>query len=282
MTATPSAGVTIANHGDFADPSLLADLAVAAEESGWDGAFVWDHVARAGQPPMTDPWIALAAIATRTHRVRIGPMVTPLPRRRPWKLAREVTALDHLSAGRVVLGVGLGVHPEEFDAVGEETDLRRRADSLDEAIDLLRAFWSGEAVHHDGPTWRVDGLVHTPTPVQAQIPIWVAGRWPNQRPMRRAARHQGAVPIHVDGPLSPEGLAEVRAYIDAHRDDPDAPYDVAVEGLTTAHDAGEIVTGYAEAGMTWWLERIRPEDTSPAEALARIAAGPPRPPAPGM
>lgn len=266
------AGLTIANHGEYADPGFLADLAVAGEEAGWDGVFVWDHIARAGQPPMTDPWITLAAIAVLTNRVRLGTMVTPLPRRRPWKVAREVTALDHLSGGRVILGVGLGVHEEEFGAVGEETDLRRRAGQLDEALGLLRGFWSGAPVTHIGEHYRVDGIAHQPTPVQHHLPIWVAGVWPNRRPMQRAARFDGAFPI-ADGGMTPAQFSEVAEFVASHRDPAQAPIDLVHEGTSTDD---EEVAAYAAAGVTWWLERLRPEQRSPLQALTRISAGPPR------
>ena len=128
-------GLTICNHAAYADPSLLADLAVEAESAGWDAVFLWDHIARAGEPAMTDPQIALAAIAARTERVLIGPMVTPLARRRPQKVAREAVALDHLSGGRMVLGVGLGIHPKEFEMLGDAAEPRAKAALLDEAKD---------------------------------------------------------------------------------------------------------------------------------------------------
>lgn len=264
--------LTIANHGDYADPALLADMAVAAEDAGWDGVFVWDHIARAGQPPMTDPWIALAAIATLTTTVRLGPMVTPLARRRPWKVAREVTSLDHLSGGRVTLGVGLGVHQEEFGAVGEETDLRRRADVLDEALHLLRAFWSGEGVTHHGAHFDVDGIAHAPLPVQPHVPIWVAGVWPNRRPMARAARWDGAFPI-ADGGMTPDAFREIGAFLTTERQDGLPPMDLVHEGLSDPDDDAKRAA-FADAGVTWWLERLRPEQRTPAEALARITEGP--------
>lgn len=272
MTAGVHRGLTIANHGDFADPGWLADVAVAAEATGWEGVFVWDHIARTGQPAMTDPWIALAAIATRTTRVRLGPMVTPLPRRRPWKVAREVAALDQLSAGRVVLGVGLGTHPLEFDAVGEETDLRRRAAMLDEGLLLLRHLWSGEVVDHAGEAYVVSGVRHTPTPVQRPVPIWVAGRWPNRKPMVRAARFQGAFPI-TEGGMAPADTAAVCAFLAAQRDQPDdAPtMDIVHEGTT---EPGADLSDFADAGLTWWLERMAPEHRGREEVMARVAAGP--------
>ena len=195
-------GVTICNHGDFAHPGLLRDLGVAAEEAGWDGVFLWDHVARRHQPPMTDPWIALAAIATVTDRVILGPMVTPLPRRRPWKLARETVALDHLSGGRLVLGVGIGVRPEEFDHLGEETDPRARAALLDDGLDLVTGLWRGEPVAHRGPAgdvtaWFRPGPVQQPRiPHLGGRPVAVEAADAAGRPLGRCLPHRSRRPAH--------------------------------------------------------------------------------------
>lgn len=264
-------GLTIANHAEYADPGWLADLAVAAEESGWDSVFVWDHIARTGQPAMTDPWVALSAIAMVTDRVRIGTMVTPLARRRPWKVAREVTSLDHLSGGRVTLGVGLGVHPIEFDAVGEEADPRRRAEMLEESLYLLRALWSGQEVTFKGRHYTVDGVTHSPTPLQAHLPIWVAGVWPNQRPMARASHFDGAFPIAAEG-MTPEDFRAVAAFVEPQRSG-DGVFDYVHEGTS---EPGESLAAYGDAGVTWWLERLRPEQRTREQAWARVLAGPTR------
>ncbi len=271
-------GLTLCNHGEYADPRLLADLAVDAEQAGWDGVFVWDHVARAGDPPMTDPWIALAAMATRTRRVTIGPMVTPLARRRPWKVARETVALDHLSRGRLVLGVGLGVHPEEFAMVGDEPSPQGRAALLDESLAVLTALWTGERVHHDGPAHTVDA-VHTPVPLQRvggrpAVPIWVGGTWPNQAPFRRAARFQGSFPVTPDGAFAPQDYRDMRAFVDQHRDPSAGPFTMVHQG---SGEPGDIDRwqDHADAGVDWWLESFRAETRPLGEARAVIAGGPP-------
>lgn len=141
-------GIDIPIHGHYSDPNLLVDLAVEAEGAGWDGFFVWDHITMVGKAPrVTDPWIVLAAVAAKTELIRMGTMVTPLARRRPWKVARETVAIDHLSQGRLILGVGLGAMGKaEFDALGEEAEARIRAEKLDEGLALLVALWSGEKV----------------------------------------------------------------------------------------------------------------------------------------
>lgn len=215
---------------------------------------------------IADPWIALAAAACATERVRLGPMVTPLPRRRPWKLAREVASLDVLSGGRVVFGVGLGGDPgRELSALAEETDPVRRAALLDEGLDVCVALWSGEEVRHRGDAFVVDALRFGPPPVQRpHPPIWVAGRWPNRAPLRRAARYQGYFPVQVD---EPDQLAELVADLP-----PTAPgFDVAVAG-----SADQDPRPFAAAGATWWLVGFSPFDVTIDEARAVASGGPPR------
>jgi alkanesulfonate monooxygenase SsuD/methylene tetrahydromethanopterin reductase-like flavin-dependent oxidoreductase (luciferase family) len=290
-------GLTVPNFGEYFDPRLLATLARDAEQAGWDGFFVWDHTV-AWPMPIVDPWIALSAIAIATERIRIGPLVTPLPRRRPTKLAREVISLDHLSGGRVILGVGIGRGPWEWEYLGEETDLRTRGAMLDEGLDLLAKLWTGEPVLHDGRfyTFRGDGgpdnpetlpTPFLPTPVQRpRVPIWVAGTWPSRPPFRRAARWDGVVPIahgaDMVSYLSPDEVREVVAFIGERRSS-DEPFDVVVCGPSSADDT-TVVRDYADAGTTWWLEDISPwafgwrwDGPWPIDQMNdRIRAGPPR------
>src|SRR4051812_47040547 len=187
-------GLTLPPFDGLADPGLLADLAVAAEAAGWDGVFVWDHVRyRAPVRAATDPWIALAAIAVRTERIALGPMVTPLARRRPHIVARQLVAIDQLSAGRVVLRAGLGPDRsgEEFARFGEQPDLAIRAAMLDEALDVITALLGGEPVDHHGTHYTATDVTFLPRPVRGHIPVWIAARWPNPRPLQRAARYDG-------------------------------------------------------------------------------------------
>ena len=166
---------------------------------------------------MADPWITLAAIAAATERIRLGPMVTPLARRRPVKVARETATLDRLSGGRLTLGVGLGSDEfaSEYSMTGEELDARRRASMLDESLEILAAAWSGEPVHHRGEHYTVDGMQFRPRPVQRPgVPVWVAGYYGKARPVRRAARHQGFFPLGLE---HPEQLAEIVAGLAARR-----------------------------------------------------------------
>jgi alkanesulfonate monooxygenase SsuD/methylene tetrahydromethanopterin reductase-like flavin-dependent oxidoreductase (luciferase family) len=237
----------------LADPTVVASLAREAEEAGWDGFFVWDQIRwREPVDAVGDTQVALAAIATRTERIRFGPLITPLARRRPAKVARETAALDVLSGGRLTLGVGLGSdhYAREFSTTGEEVDDRRRARMLDESLAILEAAWSGEPVQHRGEHYTVDDVRFLPRPVQRpRVPVWVGGVAGNTRPMRRAARYDGFFPINLD---HPEQLAEIVAQLnvlrDSHARTDSEPYDVIVE-LEPDIDPGP----YAAAGATWWL-----------------------------
>jgi len=253
--------------GELADPNVLADLAAQAEQAGFEGVFLWDHVVRPHHPGLEvcDPWIALAAIAMRTERVTLGTRITPLSRRRPHDVARQAIALDRLSGGRFVLGVGLGGdNGGELSKLGEVTEARTRAEMLDESLDLLRRLWSGETVTHDGPHYRVDDLRFLPRPVS--IPIWVAAQSVKPGPLRRAARFDGLCPE-----TTPDGLREMLAEIERHRGNLEN-FEVAVGGRP-----GDDPEPFRQAGATWWLVTL-PEITSVKEATDAISrSGPPSP-----
>jgi len=206
-------GIDIAPYGELADVRVLGDLAAEAEAAGLDGVFIWDHIMRRPERRLAvaDTTVALATIAQRTTRVRFGAMVTPLTRRRPQKFAREAVSLDQLSGGRLVVGVGLGVNSGgELERFGESADERVMAARLDEAIEIIRALWSGREVQHRGTHFRADGVTFTPTPVQPSPPIWVAARSARPGPMRRAARADGLIP-DVDADAVPPMLDAIRA-----------------------------------------------------------------------
>jgi len=288
-------GLNLPNMGVCSHPQVLADLAHEAEESGWDGVFVWDSLAvKMDDPrnqPACDPWLALAAIAMRTSRMRIGPIITPLTRRRPWKVARETVTLDHLSHGRLTLPVGLGaVDDGAFAHVNEETDRKIRAERLDEGLSILTGLWSGQPFSFQGKHYQVDEMTFLPRPVQLpRIPIWVVGAWPHPKSMRRALRYEGLLPAMLDenGQVSMRGPTadEVRAikrFIETNRTET-TPFDIVLEGDTPGDDpaqAAAIVRPYAEAGATWWLEAVwRFFYAAPGEVngmLTRIKQGPPR------
>jgi alkanesulfonate monooxygenase SsuD/methylene tetrahydromethanopterin reductase-like flavin-dependent oxidoreductase (luciferase family) len=261
-------GICLSNFGTYSDPSLPLRFGQAAEASGWDGVFIWDHLAFTWGPPAADPWTVLAAIATSTERVRLGTAVTPVARRRPHVLAHQVATLDNLSGGRVTFGAGLGGIESEFGRFGEPTDAKVRAAMLDEGLELLRRFWSGEEVTHRGEHYTVEGVTLAPTPVQARLPIWVGGNRPAS--LRRAAHWDGWLADGADPKgvrLSPDDVARSIATID--RSD---SYDVAVLAESDRMDAG----AYARAGATWWLENLHDKRGSTAEMLALVQHGPPR------
>ncbi len=226
-------GLFLAPFDELSDPHVLVELAVAAEARGWDGVFLWDHIVH--RPPVravADPWVAMSAIAGATDRVRLGPMVTPLSRRRVQKLARETVTLDHLSRGRLTLGVGLGSsNTGELEPFGEVADPRERARMLDQGLSRLASLWAGE---------------FEPPPVQQpRIPVWVAGRWPKRRPLARALHWDGFFPIELPGP---DALAELAGEVAARRSADAGPFDLVVE-----IDPGEDIAPWARAGATWVL-----------------------------
>ncbi len=281
-------GIYLPNFGPFGDARVLADLAQDAERSGWDGFFIWDHIAGMGLR-FVDTWVALAAIALNTHRIRIGTTVTPLPRRRPWKLARETVSIDHLSGGRLVLGVGIGGAEWEWEDLGEQTDLKQRGAMLDEGLAVLAGLWTGEPFHYDGCYYHIKQTQFLPRPLQSpRIPIWVGGFWPHKAPFRRAACWDGILPLFETHVEEEELLLlkEAVAYTAAHRSNP-APIDLICTGFTfpdKPEAAAETISQRAALGMTWWLEALTPfrfglrfEDEWPFDALReRILHGPPR------
>lgn len=258
-------GLFVPPFGPLADPRVLADLAARAEDGGWDGVFLWDHVIyRDPATHVLDPWIALAAMATRTARVRLGAMVTPLARRRVQVLARQVTALDLLSEGRLVIGVGLGLDSSggELSRFGEELDDRARAGMLDERLDVLDRLLSGQEVRSP----LADGVTFLPMPVQQpRIPVWVGARWPNRRPLHRAARWDGVFPIDLEDPADLPALLSVVA----EERTATTPFDVVVQGRV--EEPAERRAQWAEAGATWWVTRTDPF-TLDLEAVRRTAA----------
>jgi hypothetical protein len=271
-------------------------LAREAESAGWDGIFIPDCIAidSALDPdaPGFDPWVTLAAIATQTERVRLGTMITPLSRRRPWKLARETATLDRLSRGRLVLPVGLGALDDGgFGKVGEATDRTTRAELLDESLEIITGLWSGRPFRFEGKHYRLEEMTFQPAPVQSpRIPIWVVGAWPRMRSMRRVLRWDGLLPnkLSEDGSqaeVTREDIRAMRAYVDEHRAAA-IPFDIVMEGETPGDDpatAAGIVGPFREAGATWWLEsmwspRVAREGWPGAVegARQRIRQGPPR------
>jgi hypothetical protein len=282
-------GLSLPCFGRGVDAAVVADWAAAAERAGWDGFFLWDHLFAFEPGPVetVDPWIALTSAACATTRIRLGTLVTPLPRRRPVVIARQTVTLDRLSGGRLTLGVGTGAFPFEWDYVGEEADHRVRGEMLDEHLELLDRLWTGEPVHHEGRHYRTAGpewsAICYPPPLQRpRIPVWVGGSWPGTKPFVRAARWDGVVPMRAEGPWRVGDTAGVTERMRELRDGT-APFDIAVPGETRAGDRnrGGLHTEHADAGATWWVEAVHPwrqdlpeGESWPAAARHRIDAGP--------
>jgi alkanesulfonate monooxygenase SsuD/methylene tetrahydromethanopterin reductase-like flavin-dependent oxidoreductase (luciferase family) len=232
-------------------------------------------------PPILDPWVILGVVAASTSKIKIGTMVTPVPRRRPWQLARETMTLDRLSGGRVILGAGIGSPGYgDFGIFGDPSGRRERADLLDEGLDIMAGLWSGERFSYAGEKFKIDPVRFTPTPVQQpRIPVWIAGVLPNQRPIQRAARWDGFVPIRFgdSGLVRPSAadIAEVAGQIGPQRETGLDGYELAVwaEVAKSPAEVTEQLGAYQEAGATWWIETARPEPDWWPGIRKRVAAG---------
>lgn len=275
-------GVGLPNVGDYGDPSLLVELAQRAEHCGWDGVFLWDHVAYREQGwAVADPYITIAAIAARTNRVRLGVLVAALARRRPWKFAREMASLDVLSGGRLVVGAGLGSQPhDEFAAFGEDPDVDTRHEMVDEGLEIACGLWTGRPFAFDGRHHQVAETVFVPTPVQQpRPPIWIGGRWPARPSFRRAARYDGMFPTfqgvgHAEMP-APDQLQEAVLYTRAQRTNTAQPFDVVMEGRSDGRGRG-LLDAYREVGLTWWVEKLGWFRGPVDKTRQRIEQGPPK------
>lgn len=266
-----------------ATASELVDLAVQAEHRGFDGFFIWDHLQFSNDvdgPAVHDPWALLAVIADRTERIRIGPMVTPVSRRRPWVLARQTVTIDHLSNGRLTLGVGLGSPAQgDFARFGDAADNKERAQLLDEGLAVWAGLCSGEEFSYTGAHYRIEPTRFIPRPIQPHIPVWIGGVLPAQRPLRRAAAWDGVVPItYRDGRLTRPSAPEMAAALDtieSARDDMTGYDSVVWSPLHgTAPEDRDILDEYDAAGVTWWIETAVPQPNWQADLRTRIANGP--------
>ncbi|MBZ0319841.1 MAG: LLM class flavin-dependent oxidoreductase [Anaerolineae bacterium] len=273
-------GIYLSSVGEYSDPTLLVNLAREAEQAGWDGVFIWDHMSQPNAA--ADPWVTLAAMAATTNRIKLGTIITPVARRRPWKLARETVTLDHLSNGRLILGVGLGWGSPEFETFGEEGDPKIRAEKLDEGLAILTGLWTAKRFSYSGKHYQVKDACFLPPPIQSpRIPIWACGAWSNNKaPFRRAARWDGVVAICGPGenrPILVEDVRAIRAYIAQYRT-PYDPFDIVIirwsEGGRITIEQQEIAQ-CTEVGVTWWLEDLSTERFSLKEARERLHKGPP-------
>ena len=269
-------GLYLPPFGPFGDPNTVVDLAVRAEAAGWDGVFLWDHVV-SDASPISDSWTMLGAMAVATQRILLGPTVTPLPRRRPWVVARQASTVSRISGGRLVLGAGLGSDESgDFSRFGEQTDQVARAAMLEEGLGILREIWSGEPVEHTGTDYEVhlEAAEREPHP----IPVWIASSTRHPGVLRRAADYDGIFPIS-DHTLGPGEVADI---VDALRGagvEPNHRYDVAISGNASVawerpNPDGVDLTALAEAGATWWMESLIHFDPL-ALSLEVVDAGPP-------
>ena len=271
-------GIFLPPFAEYASPRRVAELAAVAEQVGWDGFYLWDHMLAEPGMAVAEAWTTLAAIAMSTASIRLGPMVTPLARRRPWVLARQIATLDQLCGGRLDVGIGLGDDGwREFSAFGEEVSPRARGEMLDESLDVLLRLLEGNEVHYRGSSLVVDSGPMLPRPVQHPVPVWAACRWPNRKPLARAAKLQGCFPIFTGSGQRPPvaDLAALRAELTALG----APrsLDIAVccalQRLTPP-ERGDVAADLREAGVTWLLEGFGPGQDA-AEVEAYVRAGPP-------
>lgn len=264
------------------DARTATDLASLAESAGWDGFFVWEPVWG------VDAWVSLAAAAMTTRRIRLGTMLTPLSRMRPWKLASESATLDNLSNGRVIISVGLGALDSGFEAFGEAIERKTRAELLDEGLDILTGLWKGQPFSYRGKHYQIKetNFFPPPPPVQQpRIPIWVVGAWPSTKSMQRALKYDGLLPTVIDPQKGArqatlQEISRIKAFIDANRSE-GTPFDITIEGETPGEDparAAGIVQPWSLAGATWWIESLwalidAPD--GPARLRQRLEQGPP-------
>lgn len=278
MNSKINYGVYISNFGPNWTVSSLVELAKEAEKAGWDGFFLWDHIYADDMQDanVLDPFIVLAAIASQTKKIRIGTTVTPLSRRQPWQIARETATLDHLSNGRLILGVGLGGDPvNEFAAFGMESNDKLRGEMLDESLDILQGLWSGEKFAYNGKHYQIKETQFLPSAVQKPtIPIWVGGNWPNKKPFRRAAKFQGVFPLLAgswDG-LQPKDYQAILTYIKKYQQQQNKSFDVVFMTNFNAWDNfDEMISDYSSAGVNWFVECIHPwrEDLDTLKQLVK-------------
>jgi len=264
------------------DARTAADMARAAEEAGWDAFFVWEPVWG------IDAWVCLTAAAMVTQRIRLGTMLTPLSRMRPWKLASETATLDNLSGGRVILAVGLGAPDTGFAEFGEVTDRKTRAELMDEGLDILTGLWKGQPFAYEGQHYHIRPTEFMPPPApiqQPRIPIWVVGAWNRPKSMARALRYDGILPnvLTPEGdhrPVTPNDVREIAGYVKDNRTE-STPFDIVAEGETPGDEpdrAAEIVREWADAGATWWIEAHWSgfqDPDAPARVRERLMQGPP-------
>ena len=272
-------GLILPDFGKALHPTDLVDLAGEAEDYGWDGFFLWDHMVEwNSRTPVYDAFTCLAAIATNTKHIRIGTAVTPIPLLKPWIIARQTITLDHLSNGRLILGVGLGTKEScDYERFGEPGDNKTLAEKLDESLVIIKGLWSGKPFRYSGKHYLLKDPIFLPHSIQKpRIPIWVAGYWPRKGPLRRAAKWDGVIPLRFPGNLLElDELRTLVEYIKKLRENADN-FAVAIIGSTQNPRNVEKVERFASAGMTWWFENLYAKKDSLNSMRKRIRLGPPQ------
>lgn len=274
-------GLDVPTTGEYSEPHVLANLAVEAEKAGWNGFFVWDVIfARDDMRiPVADAWIGLAEIALRTSKIRLGLMVEPLARDRPYLVARRLASLDNLSQGRVICTVGLGYQDLEFTPFGEEVGQSIRGEKLDEALQILSGLWTTDGFSFAGRYYSIDHVTMNPKPAQTpRIPLWVAGGWPLLGPFRRGANWDGiclkGINMKTHEPLNPEEFGQCVDFT-LRRRKSNSPFEIVMTGMTPGDGSRETdnTLPFQEKGATWWIEQGISRSVD--EYRTRIQAGPP-------
>ncbi len=273
-------GLNLANFGYLGNVRTQLELALEAEAAGWDGVFVWDHVNFPGMRPHADPWITLGVIASQTKRLILGTSVTPIARRRPTKLAQEILTLDALAEGRFVFGAGNGMFQDEFEHLGDEGSLRVRAEMLDEGLELLQSLWSDEEVAFEGRHYQVKTPGFGRPAGRRKIPIWIGATWPKRKPVLRATRYDGIIPIldPFTDPISPEQVRDLRTLVTEQRGT-EEDFDIVIPQTGGSGDPEtdrRRMQDFADAGATWVLDAAFPGGETLDAIRARVRRGPPQ------
>lgn len=283
---------------DYGEPARLVELALVAEQAGWDGFFIWDHLVleSGGRVALVDATVTLGALAQATSRLTLGAMITPLARRRPWKVAKELATLDHLSGGRMVFGAGLGEPADlEFAAFGEDPAAAARAERLDEGLTVFDTLVRGERMSYDGRHYRLENVQLAPPARQRpRMPVWIAASLPARAGLRRAARWDGVVPVQIPARVQagdvhasagwpdwwpePATFAEAVRWVTAARGGVTTGFDFVASGRVAGLPPGAAqarVQAFAEVGATWWFDWVDEAPGTFDATVKAIAAGPP-------
>ncbi len=281
-------GFFFPNFKAFGEPNNCIKIAQEIEKFGWDGIFFWDHILHLNRPRLvSDPWIVMAGIAAVTKRIKFGTMITPLTRRRPWKVARETVTLDRLSNGRFILGIGLGAPKKtDFEIFGEEGNDIIRGEMLDESLEIITSLWKGDPFKFNGKHYQIkEPVTFLPKPVQrSRIPIWVGGYWPRKPPFRRAARFDGIIPggTKINGKAREKSYQEIMEYIEFHKEKENiirrTPFDLIHYGPLPTNEtrAAKKIIELENLGVTWWLMPPKSNHGEFEEALKLVQRSPPK------